>query len=478
MDKSLQFIKLFKDDDGGEMSFYGGQKLIFKAIVERSPKRLPVIEPTQYGKSTAAACGIITGSCIMKDPWCIIGATNEKAGIIMGYVIQHVFDNALFYSQLQSNSSLERLRQEKSKDRITFKKGGEIFTLSAQARSPKQIKDALTGFGCKNILVDDSALLPDPVYSMIKRMLGGQKDSMLIELTNPFTRNHFKRTWDKAGESGRIFWDYKMALKEGRYSEEFIEEMKREQFFKVLYGCQFPEEDEIDEEGWMPLLQSEQIESAMTEAPTLTGRKRLGVDQGGGVAKTAYIMRVDNYAWIHKTDKLKDKMQTVKNTAEIMGSEKLNGSDVAMDITGNTGAFDRLKELGKYIIGINFGQSPGIKKPDGTVSKESVEAVKRFANKRAEMYWYLKEWIEGGGKLSKASEWYQLATIKYKINSSGKIQLMSKEQMKILGIDSPDEADGLALTFPFNEAKATLKGYVYEPVGAVETDSEFTMANY
>ena len=66
---------------------------------------------------------------------------------------------------------------------------------------------------------------------------------------------------------------------------------------------------------------------------------------------------------------------------------------------------------------------------------------------RAESYWRLKEWSKKGGRLSDDDEWYQLTQIKYKPDSKGRLRVMSKDDMRSMGIESPDVADALALTF-------------------------------
>jgi hypothetical protein len=73
----------------------------------------------------------------------------------------------------------------------------------------------------------------------------------------------------------------------------------------------------------------------------------------------------------------------------------------------------------------------------------------RFANKRAEMLWKLREWIKGGGKLSNDDRWFQLSSAqKYKVkDSSGKIIFMGKEEMRKKSIPSPDETDAASFTF-------------------------------
>ena len=76
----------------------------------------------------------------------------------------------------------------------------------------------------------------------------------------------------------------------------------------------------------------------------------------------------------------------------------------------------------------------------------------KFVNKRAEMYWRTREWILRGGKLERHEDWAQLTQVKYKVaDSSGKLKIMSKEEMLRDGIDSPDVADSLMLTFFSND---------------------------
>jgi hypothetical protein len=78
----------------------------------------------------------------------------------------------------------------------------------------------------------------------------------------------------------------------------------------------------------------------------------------------------------------------------------------------------------------------------------------RFYNKRAELYWNLKELlagVSGTGEdgwldLDPADDELaaQLTNIKYKINRHGQIEVESKDSMKARGLPSPDRADALA----------------------------------
>ena len=120
------------------------------------------------------------------------------------------------------------------------------------------------------------------------------------------------------------------------------------------------------------------------------------------------------------------------------------------------GAYDRLAEQLREIVGVNAGEEPSEKT--------------RFANKRAEMYWRAREWIIQGGKLEKDEDWYQLTKIKYKTDSSGRLKIMSKDEMLRNGIDSPDFADAFALTFARPENDYVKDTAYYPPVQEINFD--------
>lgn len=90
----------------------------------------------------------------------------------------------------------------------------------------------------------------------------------------------------------------------------------------------------------------------------------------------------------------------------------------------------------------------------------------RFLNKRAEMYWRLREWILRGGVIIEDKELKkQLLSIKYRAELSGKIKIMSKDEMRKEGIPSPDKADGAALTF-YKKEEVPRKPYKQPPYKA------------
>ena len=192
--KSTQgLVNLFSDEYGNKYVFTPTQLRIVDTIARRRFPRTQLILPTQYGKSFAVALGIILRIANKPEKWAIVAPSQDKARIIVDYIIDHIFDDVVFSEQLEFYEPKEKMKQHRSRDRITFRNGGEIRIFSADATNTKNTKKALMGFGSANVILDESAQINDELYSTVKRMLGGHKDNFLLEIGNPSFRNHFYR---------------------------------------------------------------------------------------------------------------------------------------------------------------------------------------------------------------------------------------------------------------------------------------------
>ena len=352
----------------------------------------------------------------------------------MEHIIMLALNSITTRGELDPETPMDRLRMKRSADRLVFRLKGEIRVYSAEAKQVMETSKALMGFGSPNVVEDESALIGDTLQATVMRMLGGSKDNFLVKIGNPFNRGHFYRTW-VMGKYHRIFIDCYRALAEGRYDQSFIDEMAAEAMFDVMYQCKFPSEGSIDLKGWMPLVTSTELERAVVMEDSMFGDKRLGNDvAGGGRNFSTMVLRGYNMAKILYKENQPD---TMMFTGEILTKAKKEGvkdRDIFIDLVGiGRGAHDRLKEQKGEIQGV--GGADSASDPD------------RFANLRAEMYWRSREWILNGGKLLNDPDWNQLLNIKYKVDSSGRLKIISKEEMLRDGIDSPDIADAFAMTF-------------------------------
>ena len=111
-------------------------------------------------------------------------------------------------------------------------------------------------------------------------------------------------------------------------------------------------------------------------------------------------------------------------------------TQVRIDEIGvGAGVVDRLRELGHEVHGINVANR--------------ARDDKLFANLRAEGYWDLRERFRSG-RISIPSDQQlitELAALRYGYDSSGRIRMESKDDMRKRGLPSPDKADALMLAF-------------------------------
>lgn len=177
------------------------------------------------------------------------------------------------------------------------------------------------------------------------------------------------------------------------------------------------------------------IRAAQERSLPISGDTELGVDVGRGGDKSIIAHRTGGRVRIIHRDTNPDTMQTAGNV--VHHYKESGASLIKIDLIGiGAGVHDRVKELDHPIIGVNVGSSPHDKE--------------RYLNLRAEGYWGLRERFETGTiDIDPLDDDLaaQLADIKYKRTSSGKIQIESKEEMARRGKHSPDDADAVMLAF-------------------------------
>ena len=135
-----------------------------------------------------------------------------------------------------------------------------------------------------------------------------------------------------------------------------------------------------------------------------------------------------------------DNMDLAARIANLI--EEHNPDAVFCDAGAGGGVIDRLRQLSYDVIEIPFG---------GKATKPE-----QYNNRRTEMWWLMKEWIEQGGAIPNDTALKQeLATPIYWYDNVGRKVLESKDQIKkrLQGAGSPDLADALALTFALPVAK-------------------------
>jgi len=139
-----------------------------------------------------------------------------------------------------------------------------------------------------------------------------------------------------------------------------------------------------------------------------------------------------------------DNMDLAARVANLI--EEHDPDAVFCDAGAGSGVIDRLRQLSYDVIEIPFG---------GKATKPE-----QYLNRRSEMWWLMKQWIEEGGAIPNDIALKQeLATPIYWYDNVGRRVLESKDQIKkrLQGAGSPDLADALALTFALPVAKKEME---------------------
>lgn len=478
--KWRQALQIFHNDYGqthGDI-FTPTQIQIVDVIAKRRFPRVQLILPTQYGKSYCVADGVLIRASTHTEKWAIIAPTEDKARIIMDYIIDAIFDDQLISSKLEYKGDKETLKKERSKTRITFRGRGEIRVYSGNAANTKAVKSALMGFGAPNIILDEAGQITDELYSTVKRMVGGSEGTdagtFLLEIGNPVYRNHFHRTWF-GDRYVKIYMNDEMALAEGRYTIDFLNEMKEEAGYDWMYRCIFPAAEEVLPNGYRRLVTDNYVDMAYIDVMPLLEYKldeygnpqenkwgfkivnddvRLGIDvSGSGANETRLIVRLPqhNVAFVAKVMKgnISDEdLEEVADAAEdIIKQWNIGDYRTSIDAGGVGYGLPAIMRRRDYLVkAIQFGET---KDESG-----NRKIPKTFLNQRAYMSWELRKWLRAeGGRLVRNSGFEEVKLIYYRTNNTGKTQIEPKIDMIKRNaengkkVESPDTFDGLILTF-------------------------------
>lgn len=164
--------------------------------------------------------------------------------------------------------------------------------------------------------------------------------------------------------------------------------------------------------------------------------KILGVDVARfGDDQSAIVRRQGVVSW--RAEKYRELDNMTLAGIVVRHIEEWQPDAVFIDEGYGQGVIDRLRQLDYDVIGVNFGG-------------RAIDKA-QYANKRAEMWGKVKQWLAAGGVLAQDREMKaDLIGPEYGFNARDAIILERKEDMKKRGLASPDQGDALALTFAFD----------------------------
>lgn len=319
------------------------------------------------------------------------------------------------------------------------------FAIGFSTKEGEDGMEKFQGWHGENILVivDEASGVHPSIFEAIQGAMAGGATVRLVYIGNPtraegdfadsFTDPSFNKIHISALDTPNV--RNKKMMIPGLATHEWVKDMERKygtdsDVYRVRVKGEFPKKSADT------LISVDLVAKAIDADRELYGEDEwIGVDVARfGDDWSALVYRKGNFA------KVLDKVQG-QDTMQIAGMVKrrlmqYKNARAKIDIIGvGSGVFDRLRE-----------QEEVAERVEGVNVAIPAEMKEDYVNVRVEAWDEARLWLRDA-VLVPHEDWYQLCKPKYKIHSSGKMQLESKEEMKKRSIPSPDVGDGLALTF-------------------------------
>ena len=257
-----------------------------------------------------------------------------------------------------------------------------------------------------------------------------------IEAAGPFYNAFRSNLWNKISipyTSTPNFTgeDVPQKVKDVVIQQAWVEERRDEwgedsPLFTSRCRADFPESDQRS------VISLKLCEEAVNREVLSEGEIDMGIDCGGGGDLTVYTKKRGNVVTDIITESTPDVMQIPYAAVAYHKKDKYRYINVDKGGLGH-GVVNRMEELGLPVVGIQFGGDANDKD--------------QYANKRTELWFNLKKWLEYG-KIPNDSKLIRDLTatrVLDKLTPRGQVQLEPKSETKKLLGHSPDRGDSLAL---------------------------------
>jgi phage terminase large subunit len=329
---------------------------------------------------------------------------------------------------------------EVTAERVTVKADPEgSFAVARTARPEKP--EALQGFHAQTLafFIEEASGIDDIIFETAGGALSSDH-SWVFMFANPTrTSGYFHRSHHENLQSWRTYTV--SCFQSSRVSENYARDMAHEygensNVFRVRVLGEFPMEEDNSVVPMGLIKAAVDRDVSPNDFAIVWGLDvaRFGDDTTCLCKRRGNVLLEPLKEW-----KKYDLMQTV---GVIMQEWRLvpleqRPSAINVDVIGlGAGVVDRLRELGLPVRGVNVGE-------------QAATSPERFMRLRDELWWKTREWFDSRAVTMPNDEALivELAGPTYKLESTGKIKVESKDDMKKRGRKSPNRADALCLTF-------------------------------
>jgi hypothetical protein len=327
-------------------------------------------------------------------------------------------------------------------DKVELASPGKAENAAFARTAAKDRPEALQGFHSANMLfiVDEASGVPDIIFEVAEGALSTEGAKVILTGNPTRTTGYFYDAF--FGPLAHRWWRRRVSCEESkRVSRKFIEDMRTKygedsNVYRVRVLGEFPRQDE---DTVVPL---DLAESAVGRDVMPLGNIVWGLDVARFGSDRSVLIKRQGGVVLDKprTWRQLDLMQlcgAIVNEYKACPFDR-KPAEVLVDSIGlGAGVVDRLREMnfGPVVRGINVSEASAMSE--------------RFVRLRDELWWSIREWLETReARLPKDDDLLgELCAPRYAYTSSGKIKVESKDDMRKRGVQSPDLADALMLTF-------------------------------
>ncbi len=311
---------------------------------------------------------------------------------------------------------------------VTFKHNGAVIRIFG-ADNP----DAMRGVGLDGVVIDEVAQIKPETWTDILQPALSDRKGWALFIGTPSGVNLFSELYFKAATLPDWHAAKYTVYDTSAIDPQEVARLKRdmaETSFAREYLCDFAAA------GDDQLISLSDVEAA-AQRVILPDQVRLaprilGVDPARfGDDRSVIFPRQGLAAFKPDIYRGIDNMELAARVAQKI--EEWKPEAVFIDAGNGAGVIDRLRMLGHDVVEVHFGGRP---------------TAQQYLNKRAEMWFAVRDWLKMGGAIPNLVDLKQdLAAPVYWYDAAGRIQLEPKDDIKKRGLPSPDLGDALAVTF-------------------------------
>jgi len=302
--------------------------------------------------------------------------------------------------------------------------------------------DALRGTYFDGAVLDEYAQIKKEIWDEIIRPALADREGWAIFIGTPKGQNAFYEMYQRAQREESWFSCLYRVDESGVLPQSEIDDMSRDMTEMAIRQELYCDFSASASDVVIPIdLVTQGAARELTAADVRGQPVVMGVDVARfGDDATVVTIRQGLHCMRQQVFRGLDTMQAADRV--IVAMRQYSPAAVYIDVGAmGAGVIDRLRQLHYTVTEINF-------------AGQAMDSD-RYANRRAEMYFKCKEWLESGGAIpNEPTLKAELSVVEYKFTPSGKIQLEPKDKIKEKIGKSPDLADSLVLTFaaPLNVA--------------------------